>query len=136
MASLVPARRAIRVNPTVALTVGAGPGPGPGLSPFKAGPDFRRDASVGTVTIPAMSHGSIAAACLMLFTVAGSSAAQTPAPGAGPGPGPGIPRTLATARAAEVVLCLREYHTAEGCADLLYATRLAGAPLNPAAAVA
>jgi hypothetical protein len=41
-----------------------------------------------------------------------------------------------TARAAEVVMCLRNYATAEGCADLLYATRLAGAPLHPAAAVA
>lgn len=41
-----------------------------------------------------------------------------------------------TARAAEVVWCLRDPLTAEGCADLLYATRLAGAPLNPAAAVA
>lgn len=41
-----------------------------------------------------------------------------------------------TARAAEVVLCARESATAEGCADLLYATRLAGAPLNPSAAVA
>jgi hypothetical protein len=45
-------------------------------------------------------------------------------------------RLLAQARAAEVVLCLRDYDTAEGCADLLYASRLAGAPLNPAAAVA
>ena len=45
-------------------------------------------------------------------------------------------RALATARAAEVIECLRYYDTAEGCADLLYATRLAGAPLNPAAAVA
>lgn len=45
-------------------------------------------------------------------------------------------RALASARAAEVVLCLRNYATAEGCADLLYASRLAGAPLNPAAAVA
>lgn len=45
-------------------------------------------------------------------------------------------RALAAARAAEVVLCLRNYSTAEGCADLLYASRLAGAPLNPAAAVA
>lgn len=45
-------------------------------------------------------------------------------------------RLLASARAAEVVLCLRDYGTAEGCADLLYASRLAGAPLNPAAAVA
>ncbi|OLT97882.1 hypothetical protein [Mycobacterium syngnathidarum] len=40
-----------------------------------------------------------------------------------------------TARAAEVVACLRDHATTEGCADLLYATRLAGAPLNPAAAV-
>jgi hypothetical protein len=37
--------------------------------------------------------------------------------------------------AAEVVQCLRDYHTAEGSADLLYATRLVGGPLNPAAAV-
>jgi hypothetical protein len=42
---------------------------------------------------------------------------------------------LAQARAAEVVLCLRNFDTVEGCADLLYASRLAGAPLNPAAAV-
>ncbi len=41
-----------------------------------------------------------------------------------------------TARAAEVVWCLREHGSAAGCADLLYAARLAGAPLNPAAAVA
>ena len=40
-------------------------------------------------------------------------------------------RILMTARAAEVVECLRHYDTAEGCADILYATRLAGAPLNP-----
>lgn len=39
------------------------------------------------------------------------------------------------ARAAEVIQCLKHYESAEGCADLLYATRLAGAPLNPAAAV-
>lgn len=45
-------------------------------------------------------------------------------------------RALATARAAEVIECLRHYNTAEGCADLLYATRLASAPLSPAAAVA
>lgn len=45
-------------------------------------------------------------------------------------------RALATVRAAEVVECLRNHATAEGCADLLYAARLAGAPLNPAAAVA
>lgn len=44
-------------------------------------------------------------------------------------------RALAAARAAEVVLCLRHSSTAEGCADLLYATRLAGAPLNQTAAV-
>lgn len=45
-------------------------------------------------------------------------------------------RALAAARAAEVVLCLRHSSTAEGCADLLYATRLAGAPLTQTAAVA
>ena len=45
-------------------------------------------------------------------------------------------RALASARAAAVVLCLRNYATAEGCADLLNASRFAGAPLNPAAAVA
>lgn len=45
-------------------------------------------------------------------------------------------RLLASARAAEVVLCLRDYGSVEGCADLLYASRLAGAPLSPAAAVA
>jgi hypothetical protein len=45
-------------------------------------------------------------------------------------------RALATARAAEVIECLRHYKTAEGCADLLYATRLAGAPLHSDAAVA
>jgi len=38
--------------------------------------------------------------------------------------------------ATEVVWALRDYATAEGCADLLYATRPASAPLNPAAAVA
>lgn len=43
---------------------------------------------------------------------------------------------LARARATEVVECLRRYDSVEGCADLLYATRLAGAPLNPNAAVA
>jgi hypothetical protein len=41
-----------------------------------------------------------------------------------------------TARAAEVVWCVRDFRSAEGCADLLYASRLAGAPLSPAAAVA
>lgn len=45
-------------------------------------------------------------------------------------------RLLATARAAEVIECLRDFDTADGCADLLYATRMAGVPLNPAAAVA
>jgi len=44
--------------------------------------------------------------------------------------------SLATVRAAEVIESLRHYDTVEGCADLLYATRLAGAPLSPAAAVA
>ena len=47
-----------------------------------------------------------------------------------------LERAFRTARAAEVVWCTREYASAEGCADLLYASRLAGAPLNPAAAVA
>ena len=47
-----------------------------------------------------------------------------------------LERVFRTARAAEVVWCAREYASAEGCADLLYASRLAGAPLNPAAAVA
>jgi hypothetical protein len=45
-------------------------------------------------------------------------------------------RAFRTSRAAEVISCLRNYNTVEGCADILYATRLAGAPLNPAAAVA
>ncbi|WP_292981269.1 hypothetical protein [Mycobacterium sp.] len=50
---------------------------------------------------------------------------------------PGLARLLAKARAAEVMESLRHYDTAEGFADLLYATRLAGAPLSPAdAAVA
>jgi len=61
---------------------------------------------------------------------------QTAMSNAGQGGAEPPARALATARAAEVVLCLRDFHTAEGCADLLYATRLAGAPLNPAAAVA
>ena len=61
---------------------------------------------------------------------------QTAMSNAGQGGAEPPARALATARAAEVVLCLRDYDTAEGCADLLYATRLAGAPLNPAAAVA
>ena len=61
---------------------------------------------------------------------------QTSMSNAGQGGAEPPARALATARAAEVVLCLRNYDTAEGCADLLYATRLAGAPLNPAAAVA
>ena len=45
-------------------------------------------------------------------------------------------RKFATARAAEVMECLRHYYTVDGCADLLYATRLAGAPLSPDAAAA
>jgi len=50
---------------------------------------------------------------------------------------PELARLLATVRAAEVIESLRHYDTVEGCADLLYATRLAGAPLSPdAAAVA
>ncbi len=40
------------------------------------------------------------------------------------------------ARAAEVIATLEYFETVEGCADLLYAARLAGVPLNPAAAVA
>jgi hypothetical protein len=44
--------------------------------------------------------------------------------------GPAQARRLATARAAEVIECLRHYDTAEGCADLLYATRLAGEGLE------
>ncbi len=47
-----------------------------------------------------------------------------------------LERAFRTARAAEVVWCAREYASVSGFADLLYATRLAGAPLNPAAAVA
>lgn len=39
------------------------------------------------------------------------------------------------ARAAEVVMALRNYDSVDGIADILYATRLAGAPLSPAAAV-
>lgn len=38
--------------------------------------------------------------------------------------------TFRTARAAEAVLCLRNASTGEGFADLLYASRLAGAPLG------
>jgi len=49
---------------------------------------------------------------------------------------PNPPLAFRTARAAEVVWCLRDYASAEGFVDILYATRLAGAPLNPAAAVA
>ena len=56
--------------------------------------------------------------------------------GVGLGGATPVDRVFRTARAAEVVWCAREYATAAGCADLLYATRLAGAPLNPAAAVA
>jgi hypothetical protein len=47
-----------------------------------------------------------------------------------------LARLLATVRAAEVIESLHHYDTAEGCADLLYATRLAGAPLSAEAAVA
>lgn len=47
-----------------------------------------------------------------------------------------LERAFRTARAAEVVWCARDYASVAGCADLLYATRLAGAPLNQAAAVA
>lgn len=61
---------------------------------------------------------------------------QTAMSSAGQGGAEPPARALATARAAEVIECLRHYDTAEGCADLLYATRSAGAPLNPAAAVA
>jgi hypothetical protein len=50
---------------------------------------------------------------------------------------PELARLLATVRAAEVMESLRHYDTVEGCADLLYSSRLAGAPLSPdAAAVA
>jgi hypothetical protein len=50
---------------------------------------------------------------------------------------PELARLLTTVRAGEVMESLRRYNTAEGCADLLYSTRLAGAPLSPdAAAVA
>lgn len=31
-------------------------------------------------------------------------------------------------------MCLRDFDSVDGCADLLYASRLAGAPLHPAAA--
>jgi len=55
--------------------------------------------------------------------------------GAASDPSP-LERVFRTARAAEVVLCLRESSTAEGCADLLYASRLAGAPLSPTSAAA
>ena len=64
---------------------------------------------------------------LIALQMAGSMAGQG---GADPA------RAFRTARAAEVMACLKYFHTAEGCADLLYAARLAGAPLNPAAAVA
>lgn len=51
-----------------------------------------------------------------------SAAAADPAP---------VELAFRTARAAEVVWCLKDHATAEGCADLLYAARLAGAPLEP-----
>jgi hypothetical protein len=55
----------------------------------------------------------------------------------GLGGGAGNPdREFRTFCAAEVVRALRHCDTADGCADLLYATRLAGAPLHPDAAVA
>lgn len=44
-------------------------------------------------------------------------------------------RAFMTARAAELILCLQNPATAEGCADVLYLARLAGSPLNPFAAV-
>lgn len=56
---------------------------------------------------------------------------QTAMANAGHGGAVDPARALATARAAEVVECLRTHTTAEGCADLLYAARLAGAPLAP-----
>ena len=56
---------------------------------------------------------------------------QTAMKNAGQGGAEPPARLLATARAAEVVECMRHHTTAEGCADLLYATRLAGAPLSP-----
>ncbi len=59
---------------------------------------------------------------------------QTAMKNAGAGGAESAARLLATARAAEVVLCLRDFNTVDGCADLLYASRLAGAPLHPAAA--
>ena len=47
-----------------------------------------------------------------------------------------VERLFRTARAAEAIACLRDAATAEGCADVLYAARLAGARLDPAWAVA
>lgn len=43
-------------------------------------------------------------------------------------------RAFMIARAAELILCLKDAATAEGCADILYLARLAGAPLKPLAA--
>jgi hypothetical protein len=60
---------------------------------------------------------------------------QTAMSNAGAGGADSPARLLAQARAAEVVMCLRNFDTVDGCADLLYSARLAGAPLNPAAAV-
>lgn len=51
------------------------------------------------------------------------------------GGGPDVAQAFKTSRAAEVVACLQHFDTVEGCADILYASRLAGAPLNPAVAV-
>jgi hypothetical protein len=48
---------------------------------------------------------------------------------------PDAAQLFAKARAAEVVWCARNWASVDGFADLLYATRLAGAPLNPAAAL-
>ncbi|SIJ21254.1 Uncharacterised protein [Mycobacteroides abscessus subsp. abscessus] len=45
-------------------------------------------------------------------------------------------KAFVKARAAETVLCVQNAATADGCADLLYASRMAGAPLHPAAALA
>lgn len=59
---------------------------------------------------------------------------QTAMKNAGQGGAEPPARLLATARAAEVVMCLRDFDSVDGCADLLYASRLAGAPLHPAAA--
>ena len=51
---------------------------------------------------------------------------QTAMKNAGQGGAEPPARLLATARAAEVVMCLRDFDSVDGCADLLYASRLAG----------